>query len=97
MHGLTDGRLRHPAPTSPAIFVSLSLTHKPSTGSQCSAASHCVYESAVQYLMIWAEVISPLQLDCLAGMSHLPARGSCWLQGDKWQRCPEVTALEGFS
>lgn len=67
--------LRHPATTSPAIFVSLSLTHKPSTGSQCSAASHCVYESTVQYLMTWAEVISPLQLDCLAGVSHLPALG----------------------
>lgn len=74
-HGLTDQGLRHPATTSPAIFVSLSLTHKPSTGSQCSAASHCVYESTVQYFMTWAEVISPLQLGCLAGLSHLPAWG----------------------
>lgn len=95
--GLTDRGLRHPATVLPAVFVSLSLTHKPSTGSQCSAASHCVYESTVQYFMTWAEVIHPLQLHCLAGVSHLPAPGSCWLQGDKWQRCPEITALEGFS
>lgn len=67
--------LRYPATTLPAIFVSLSLTHKPSTGSQCSGASHCVYESTVQYFMTWAELISPLQLACLPGLSHLPALG----------------------